>query len=121
MGNVQAASNVYDPAIVLKEELLRLPVWGWYAKRLGMIPIDRGGRTKTLTRMMRKPRGKPASTDGKSSFSPAGHPPPPGVRKPYKVGVAVFLYQELSVTHRSDGPELRFVLGLKEVSSRNPA
>ncbi len=85
----------YDPAIVLKEELLRLPVWGWYAKRSGMIPIDRGGRTKTLTRMMEAARQ--ASVDGrKIVIFPQGTRLPPGVRKPYKVGVAA-LYQELQL------------------------
>ncbi len=74
----------YDPAIVLKEELLRLPVWGWYAKRSGMIPIDRGGRSKTLTRMMEAARQ--AKADGRNSIIfPQGTRLIPGDKKPYKV------------------------------------
>lgn len=31
-----------NPAFVLKSSLLHVPVLGWYLKRLGMIPVDRG-------------------------------------------------------------------------------
>src|SRR5580704_5506281 len=42
-----------DPAIVLKKELLNIPIWGWYLRRSGTIPIDRAGRARALTAMMR--------------------------------------------------------------------
>lgn len=41
-----------DPAFVLKRELLRLPVFGLYAQRAGMIAIDRGGGIKTMKLML---------------------------------------------------------------------
>lgn len=31
-----------DPAIILKKELLGIPLWGWYLKKSGVIAIDRG-------------------------------------------------------------------------------
>lgn len=84
-----------DPAIVFKEELTRVPIWGWYAKASGMIPIDRGGRTKTLTKMMSAARK--ASAEGRRIvIFPQGTRVAPHVRKPYKVGVAA-LYQELKI------------------------
>ncbi len=41
-----------DPAFILKKELLRLPLFGLYAIRARMIPIDRDGGVKTLRMMM---------------------------------------------------------------------
>jgi 1-acyl-sn-glycerol-3-phosphate acyltransferase len=41
-----------DPAFVLKRELLRMPVFGLYAQRAGMIAIDRGGGLKTMKLML---------------------------------------------------------------------
>src|SRR3954469_18307160 len=31
-----------DPAVVLKRELLLLPIYGWWQMKLGMIAVDRG-------------------------------------------------------------------------------
>jgi len=41
------------PSVVLKQELLKLPVFGWYAKHSGMIPVDRAGSAGALRTMMR--------------------------------------------------------------------
>ncbi len=41
------------PSIVLKQELLKLPVFGWYCKNAGMIPVDRAGSSGALRTMMR--------------------------------------------------------------------
>ncbi|NTU76922.1 MAG: 1-acyl-sn-glycerol-3-phosphate acyltransferase [Alphaproteobacteria bacterium] len=84
-----------DPAIVLKEELTHVPVWGWYARASGMIPVDRGGRTKALTKMMAAARA--AKAKGlKIVIFPQGTRVPVGERKPYKSGVAA-LYKELNL------------------------
>ncbi|MGK2284616.1 lysophospholipid acyltransferase family protein [Pedomonas sp. V897] len=53
-----------NPAIVLKQELLKLPVFGWYARNSGMIPVDRSGSSKALRTMLRaaeeaKAQGRP--------------------------------------------------------------
>ena len=42
-----------NPSIVLKQELLKIPVFGWYAKHAGMIPVDRAGSSGALRAMMR--------------------------------------------------------------------
>jgi 1-acyl-sn-glycerol-3-phosphate acyltransferase len=41
-----------DPAFILKQELLKAPVFGLYASQSRMIPIDRGGGVKTVKKMM---------------------------------------------------------------------
>ena len=40
-----------DPAIVLKRELLHLPLLGWYMLKVGMVPIDRKSGASALRRM----------------------------------------------------------------------
>lgn len=42
-----------SPATVMKQELASIPVWGWAAKRYGMIPIDRAGSGVALRSMMK--------------------------------------------------------------------
>lgn len=84
-----------DPAIVLKQELLEIPVWGWYLRRSGMIPIDRAGRSKALTGMMQAAR-KAAQDGRKIVIFPQGTRIVPGEQKPYRPGIAA-LYQELKL------------------------
>lgn len=85
----------HDPAIVLKKELLSIPIWGWYLRRSGMIPIDRAGKSKALSAMMKAAH---AATDAgrKIVIFPQGTRVAPGVEKAYKSGVAA-LYQELNL------------------------
>src|SRR5262245_63230303 len=40
-----------DPAFILKRELQRIPFFGWYAMKAGMIPVDRGRGSQALTQM----------------------------------------------------------------------
>ena len=40
-----------DPAIVLKRELLSIPLIGWYMSRSGSIAIDRTSRTQSISNM----------------------------------------------------------------------
>lgn len=43
---------IHDPAFILKQELLKAPVFGLYAQRTNMIAIDRGGGAKTMRKML---------------------------------------------------------------------
>ncbi len=84
-----------DPAIVLKQELLSVPVWGWYLRRSGAIAIDRKAGMKALPGMMQSAhdavvRGR------KIVIFPQGTRLAPGVDRPYKSGVAA-LYMELNL------------------------
>src|SRR4051812_28665707 len=40
------------PQVVMKRELARIPVWGWVARRYGMIPVDRAGGAAALRKLM---------------------------------------------------------------------
>lgn len=84
-----------DPAIVLKKELLHIPIWGWYLRHSGMIPIDRGAGAKALSGMMRAAH-KAVADNRKIVIFPQGTRTAPGVERPYKSGVAA-LYNELNI------------------------
>jgi len=42
------------PQVVMKRELARIPVWGWLARRYGMIAVDRSGGAAALRRLMKE-------------------------------------------------------------------
>jgi 1-acyl-sn-glycerol-3-phosphate acyltransferase len=42
------------PQVVMKRELARIPIWGWLARRYGMIGVDRGGGAAALRRLMKE-------------------------------------------------------------------
>lgn len=84
-----------DPAVVLKKELLEIPLWGRYLARAGMIPIDRKAGVQALAEM--KVAAHEAAAEGrKIVIFPQGTRVPPGVDRPYKSGI-VLLYQELNL------------------------
>jgi 1-acyl-sn-glycerol-3-phosphate acyltransferase len=41
-----------DIRIILKRELTWLPLWGWYAAKVGMIPVDRNKGRKAIESML---------------------------------------------------------------------
>ncbi len=41
-----------DPAVILKRELLRIPIFGWYLGKTGVVAIDRAAGTKALRDMV---------------------------------------------------------------------
>lgn len=85
-----------DPAYILKRELFRLPLWGWYARKFGMIGIDRSSGTKALSEIAEK--GQAAIDGGRQVIIfPEGTRTLPGAAPAYKNGTA-HLY------HRLDRP-----------------
>jgi 1-acyl-sn-glycerol-3-phosphate acyltransferase len=83
------------PAFVLKQELLNAPVLGWYAKTMGMIPIDREAHASALKKLLRAAR--PAKAAGRQIvIFPEGTRQDPGVNGDYKPGVAA-IYRDLGV------------------------
>jgi 1-acyl-sn-glycerol-3-phosphate acyltransferase len=84
-----------DPVPVVKRELLRLPIYGWYAGRAGAIAIDRRAGAAALRRMVAAAR--PAVAAGRPIvIFPQGTRVAPGARLPYQPGVAA-LYRALAL------------------------
>jgi 1-acyl-sn-glycerol-3-phosphate acyltransferase len=84
-----------DPAVVVKRELLWLPIYGWYAARAGSIGIDRKGGAGALRRMVAAARPVVAAGRPVVIF-PQGTRAAPDSPLPYQPGVAA-LYQALGV------------------------
>jgi 1-acyl-sn-glycerol-3-phosphate acyltransferase len=76
-----------DPMIVLKRELIFLPLFGWYLVKTGQIAVDRSGRAAALRRMMREAKAGIAARRPIVIF-PEGTRVPPGESRPYHPGVA---------------------------------
>lgn len=92
---VQAPLLFDAPAIVLKRELARIPVWGWVAQRYGCIAVDREASAGALRRLMRECRA--AREAGRSVLIfPEGTRVAPGERPPLRSGFAG-LYRALGL------------------------
>ena len=75
------------PAVVIKEELARIPMWGWAAKRYGALVVDREGSSTALRQMIRE--GTKAKEAGRSVLIfPEGTRVAPGEQPPLKAGFA---------------------------------
>lgn len=83
------------PAVVLKKELMDIPIWGWFARRMDMIPVDRGARGKAVADMIRTAE-KAAEAGRPLVIFPQGTRTAPGKTRSYKVGVFA-LYEELAL------------------------
>ncbi len=84
------------PRFIMKQELVRTPILGWYALRIGCVPVDRGRRGAAI-RAMVEDVAKGRQEPGQLIIYPQGTRVAPGASRPYKVGTAV-LYQELGAT-----------------------
>lgn len=92
---LELQSLLHGPAMVLKEELARIPVWGWAARRYGALVIDRSASATALRQMIRE--GKAAKAAGRSVLIfPEGTRVRPGERPPLKSGFAG-LYRALGM------------------------
>jgi 1-acyl-sn-glycerol-3-phosphate acyltransferase len=89
------AAIVEDPAIVMKQELLWLPIIGWYLAALGMIAIDRAGGATALRGMVRRAR-RAVEQHRPIVMFPEGTRVAPGMRRDYHPGIYA-LYRELAL------------------------
>ena len=84
-----------DAAIVLKRELLFIPIVGWAMARAGNIAVERGEGARALRGLLRQARAKVA--EGRSILIfPEGTRVAVGDERPYQVGTAA-LYRQLGV------------------------
>ena len=81
-----------DPAIVLKRELTRIPLFGRYLLHAGMIRIDRERGASALRSLIEAARDALARGSEVVIF-PEGTRAPPGGRNPYHPGVAALYLQ----------------------------
>jgi 1-acyl-sn-glycerol-3-phosphate acyltransferase len=84
-----------DPAVVLKRELLWIPLYGWYAGRAAAIPVDRSAGAAALRRMVAA-AGAPARAGRHLVIFPEGTRTQVGQHRPYQPGVAA-LYRQLGL------------------------
>ena len=84
-----------DPAIVLKRELLMLPILGWFIAKVGMVPIDRGGGSGALKTMLATAR-KWSNAGRPVIIFPQGTRVPVGEDAKYHSGVYA-IYKALGV------------------------
>ncbi len=83
------------PVIVLKKELTRLPVWGMYPARMGLIAIDRSAGMESMRAMIAGCRAAMADKRNVIIF-PQGTRVAPGAIDDYKPGLAK-IYKDLNV------------------------
>lgn len=89
-------SVVPRPRFIMKKELKWAPVLGWYAMRIGCVPVDRGKRGQAVAQMLADVaagRRRP----GQLIIYPQGTRVAPGAHLPYKIGSAA-LYAQLGRT-----------------------
>jgi 1-acyl-sn-glycerol-3-phosphate acyltransferase len=82
-------------AFVMKKELAWIPWFGWYARKVGSIIIDRDGGATTMRQVIRE--GTELFKNGRQVvIFPEGTRKAPGDAPDYKPGIAA-LYRELNV------------------------
>lgn len=89
-----------DVTAILKRELLWIPIWGWHAAKLRLIPIDRSARGKAIPAMIDSARTLIEKDPHRPIvIFPQGTRVAPGVStddRPYKIGI-VRLYEALNI------------------------
>lgn len=84
-----------SPAMVLKRELMRIPIWGWATTKYGSLVVDRDASAKALKQLMRE--GRELRESGRSVIVYAeGTRVAPGERPPLRSGFAG-LYKALDL------------------------
>lgn len=84
-----------DPALVMKEELMAIPLYGWFSKKFEMIPIRRE-RAGVALKLMLKEAEKRKQDNREIIIFPEGTRTSPGDEPKYKPGV-IKLYESLNI------------------------
>lgn len=86
-------SELPRPKFIMKQELKWAPILGWYALRIGCVPVDRGkpgAAIKAMVERVHSGRQEP----GQLIIYPQGTRVAAGASRDYKVGTGL-LYQEM--------------------------
>jgi 1-acyl-sn-glycerol-3-phosphate acyltransferase len=86
---------LHDPAIIMKAELFRIPLYGWFSRKFKMIGVRREARGAALRAMLREARERAAAGRHVLIF-PEGTRAAPGGPPDYKPGV-LLLYEGLGL------------------------
>ncbi|MFC5385661.1 lysophospholipid acyltransferase family protein [Aquamicrobium segne] len=89
-------SYLQDPLYILKRELMRIPFFGWYLRKMRMIPVDRGSPVKALKQVVAATKAEMARNPRQLIIYPEGTRRAPGDEPKYKWGI-VELYTQLNV------------------------
>lgn len=89
---IMIASVLPRPKYIMKNSLRYTPVLGWYAARIGCVPVERGKRAEAMRKMVQDVKHG-VMPGGQLVIYPQGTRVAPGVDAPYKVGAGV-LYRE---------------------------
>ncbi len=81
------------PKFIMKKELVWAPILGWFALRIGCVPVDRGKRGQAVKKML-DDVAKGRSLPGQLIIYPQGTRVAPDTYLPYKQGSGI-LYREL--------------------------
>ena len=84
-----------DPAMIMKQELLSLPLYGWFSRKFEMIPVRRD-LGPTALRQMAREAAKRAAQGRDIVIFPEGTRRPPGAPPDYRPGV-ILLYEALGI------------------------
>lgn len=82
-----------DPSYILKRELMYIPLFGWYAAKMRVVPVDRGQRSRALADMTARSAIQFAG-NRQIIIYPEGTRTASGAKPAYKYGI-VHLYGEL--------------------------
>ena len=86
-----------SPVFILKKELLMIPIFGWYLKKIGSISIKRNKITKENLSFFDDISKQINSSDRPLIIFPQGTRLPPGDRTPFKKGSGR-IYEELKIS-----------------------
>ena len=85
-----------SPVFILKKELLMIPIFGWYLKKIGSISIKRGKTTKDNLSFFNNISQMIKNSDRPLIIFPQGTRVLPNERPPFKKGVSR-IYEELKI------------------------
>ncbi len=86
----------HSPKFILKHELLKIPVFGWYLSKIGSISVKRNKISKDNIGLIDKIKNAVISSDRPIIIFPQGTRVLPGERVPFKKGVGK-IYRELNI------------------------
>jgi 1-acyl-sn-glycerol-3-phosphate acyltransferase len=84
------------PAMVMKKELLWIPIYGWLSRRLGMIAVNRSAGSEAMRSLIRGARAAVAAGRSPVIFPQGTRVHPDGAKRPYQPGIAA-LYRQLGL------------------------